>query len=101
MLNSNYDVTQVVIENYEHVVCAQVISSNDEFFLISAYFQYSHEVDPYLNVIDKILNNIQAKYKKIIIGADVNANSPTWFSSGTDERGEKIDEFILAKNLVL
>jgi len=89
VLNSSYDVTQLVIDNCDHVVCAQVISSNDEFFLISAYFQFSHEVDPYLNVIDKILNNIQAKNKKIIICADVNANSSTWFSSGIDERGEK------------
>lgn len=97
--NNDIDVMQISAENSEHIIVAQLMIRGDELFVISIYFQYSHEVEPYLALLDKIIRKLGNK--KILICADVNANSTHWFSKYTDQKGEKVYDFIIENGLVL
>jgi len=85
------------------VIAVQVVTGFGEFYLISAYFQFSHPVEPYLEVLDKCVGNIRYNYvnNQIIISADVNASSTSWYLRTTDDRDDTVDEFITANNLMI
>jgi len=101
--NPELDILQLNMEGSSHVIAVQVVTELHEFYLVSAYFQFSHPVEPYLVTLDKCVRNIRHNNinSQIIICADVNALSTSWFSRTTDERGDRVDEFITANNLVV
>jgi len=94
---------QLHVEGSSHVVAVQAMTDFGEFYLISAYFQFSHSVEPYLEVLDKLVGSIRHNNvnNQIIIAANVNASSTSWYSRTTDERGDAVEEFITANNLVI
>jgi len=57
----------------------------------------------YLEILDKCVRDIRHNNvnNQIVISADVNALSASWFSRTTDERGDKIEEFITDNDLVI
>lgn len=101
--NPNLDVLQLKMEDTKHVAAIQVIAGTYEFYLISAYFQFSHPVEPYLEVLDRCINRIKSKKanSEIVICADVNALSTSWFSRSTNERGDLVEDFIMDNNLIV
>jgi len=100
--NPNIDVLQLDLGNFSHVVAVQIITNTYELYLVSVYFQFSHLVEPYLTILDEYIAKIKNNVKnEIIICADVNALSASWFSRIKDDRGDKIKEFIMANNLVV
>lgn len=79
-----------------------------DVYAVSAYFQYSDPIDPYLHRLGIVMDRLRGK--RVIVCADVNAHSPLWHSlqrhySGrgqvVTERRAKMEEFILARQLVV
>jgi len=101
--NSNIDILQLYVEESNHIVAVQIKFESEKFYLISAYFQFSHSVEPYLSSLDEYIGKIRDcnANNEIVICADVNALSTSWFSRTTNETGDKIEEFIMANLIVL
>jgi len=99
--NPDVDVLQLDMEGSNHVIAVQIVTGSSEFYLISAYFQFSHPVEPFLAILENCISRIRRNDNgnQIIIAADVNASSPSWYSRITDERGDAVEEFIAANNL--
>ncbi|CAL1672523.1 unnamed protein product [Lasius platythorax] len=99
VLNQKIDVMQIDTESSSHVIGAYITTAVGDHYLIAAYFQYSHEVAPYINMLENMVKKIGRE--KRIICADVNANSVTWNSKSTDDRGEKVEELITDNRLII
>lgn len=52
--------------------------------LISGYFQFAHEVEPYLH-LQSVIDEVRGKEALICI--DSNAHSPEWYSGEEYEKG--------------
>lgn len=63
-----------------------------EIFAISAYFQYSVDTRSLTDRLTAITNKLGLD--RLIIGADVNAHSPLWYSERRNERGEVVEDFL-------
>jgi len=96
------DVLQLSVES-SHVIAIQVTSEGSGFYLVSAYFQFSHPVEPYLAQLETCIERIRRNNSgnEIIVAADVNALSTSWFARTTDERGDAVDDFIMGNNLTV
>ena len=82
-----------------HVVCAGLRYGRREIYVVSTYFQYKDDPDPYLNRLDSIISMIEPA--PMLIGADCNAHSTMWYGDETNERGEKIEDFLGANGLMV
>ncbi|CAK9834279.1 Retrovirus-related Pol polyprotein from type-1 retrotransposable element R1 (Fragment) [Anthophora retusa] len=82
-----------------HFACAEITTAAHIFYVVSAYFQCSDHIHPYLQHLERILEEL--KGNKIIICIDANAKSTLWHSQITDARGEALEELILQKNLFI
>lgn len=90
-------VFNLVMDKSEHVMCVQVKTETEEFYLINAYCQYSLPINPMLQSIERILDKIGNF--NVIITMDSNAKSRSWYAEETDERGKIVEEFLLHRNL--
>lgn len=97
VFNNNLTIMRLDHLSCEHIVCAQVESGSLSTYLVSAYFQFSHGIDPYIERLRRVLTAL--KGKRIILGIDANALSPLWYSKGTNERGGKMEDFIIEMGL--
>ena len=59
-------------------------------YLASIYFQCSHQIEPYLDKIRKIVTELPRQ--KLIIAADTNAKSTLWHCKYNDPRGDTLEE---------
>lgn len=82
-----------------HCSCVQINTRKGAVYLVSMYFQFSHEIEPYLQHLGEVIRQLRGK--KVIIGCDANAKSPVWGSRTLDERGRKLEDFIAENNLVI
>lgn len=98
VLNKDIDVMRIMSTSHVISVCLTVESG--DYYIIAAYMQFSDEVEPYLTELENMINKIGAN-KRIIICADCNSHSTAWFSSYTDARGERVEEFIASNSLIL
>lgn len=81
----------------EHIMCFQVITDCDNFYIINVYCQYSLEISPIITEIEYILDKL--KGNRIILTMDANAKSNLWFAGRADERGKELEEIILSQSL--
>jgi hypothetical protein len=97
----NRNITATLIDQYsnEKVLCTEIKTSTTKFILVNAYFQYGEIIDPYIDILNEILNNYQRE--QILIAADANAKSFLWNSSITDSRGEQLEDLIFTNNLAI
>lgn len=82
-----------------HVVCAGLRLGNREFYVVSAYFQFSEGPAEYLNRLEGVLDRTHPG--SILIGADVNARSSLWHCAETCERGLLVEDFLSSRGLVV
>jgi len=96
------DVLQLSVES-SHIIAIQVTSEFNKFYLVSAYFQFSHPIEPYLAQLETCIERIKRNNSgnDIIVAADVNALSTSWFARTTDERGDAMDDFIMGNKLAV
>lgn len=97
ILNPEFSVVKLEQFCNTHCICAEITASGYQFYVISAYFQYSDNIEPYLSHLDGIIRNLRGK--SIIISADANAKSHFWFSGETNDRGLLLEDFIATNNL--
>lgn len=60
----------------KHIMCFQVISEKDDFYIINVYCQFSIEIEPILTNVERIIKKL--KSNKFIITMDANAKSRLW-----------------------
>lgn len=60
----------------DHFVCGHV--EELDLYVVSAYFQYSHDIDQHLRQLEKTLDLLQGK--AVLVGGDFNTHSPLWHS---------------------
>lgn len=96
---SNTDLTVLKVEQLSntHCVCVVVTRGHISVFIVSVYFQWCDDVEPYIQHLDMVLQHL--KGKNVIVCADTNAKSELWHSNCTDERGEKLELLVAQHNL--
>lgn len=67
--------------------------------LIYGYFQCAHQIEPYLDNLQSILDGIRSE--EVLICIDANAHSPDWFSKEEDEKGVQMADFIQTNNITI
>lgn len=91
-----------------HCAVCHVAWGRSSLYLVSAYFQYSHDIQRHLKQMDKVFNALQGR--AVLVGADTNAHSPLWHSftrnyvgRGPDvaARRRAMEDFLLARDLVV
>lgn len=82
-----------------HCVCVHITCDIGSFYLVSMYFQCSHEIGGYLIQLSKVLDLL--KGKPVLVAADANAKSPLWGSKHKDTRGGQLEEIIAQFDLVV
>ncbi|CAK9816584.1 Retrovirus-related Pol polyprotein from type-1 retrotransposable element R1 (Fragment) [Anthophora quadrimaculata] len=97
--NPTYTVTTLGHLSNTHFACAEVITATHKLYVISAYFQCSDPIEPYLKHLEYVLHEL--KGRKIIICIDANAKSSLWHSNQTDDRGEALEELIVHNRLYI
>ena len=97
IFNSRLTVMKIDHLSNKHFTCVLIEKGALAFYLVSAYFQFSHEIQPYLNKLEEILRAL--KGKKVIIGIDANAESPLWHASNLNARGKLLEDFVAQGNL--
>lgn len=90
--NENITVTQVTNLCTEHLITAEVINGDDKWIIASLYAQYSHDIQPYAQLLKDVLHS--AGNRKAMILADINARSTLWHSNKTDDRGRIINDVL-------
>lgn len=97
----NPDLTVLKVEQLSntHCVCIEITGKGFKGFVINTYFQWSENIEPYIQHLDKVLQHL--KGNSIIVCADTNAKSNLWHSNCTDERGEKLENLIAQHNLYI
>lgn len=80
-----------------HIVCVQVDNGKTATYIVSAYFQYSKPIEPYIERIGNIVRLLNGK--RIVVCADANAYSPLWFSDKTTTEGELVEFLLMERNL--
>ena len=69
-----------------------------EVVVVSAYFPYESNLCPTAEVIE-IIKFCEDKGWDLLLGCDANAHHLTWGSSDTNNRGEKLLQFLSTTNL--
>ena len=78
IINEKLQVVNIAQFMDTHVNCLEIIHRHGSVILVNYYFQFSWEIEPFLNK----LQNIHSKFrnKEIIHMCDCNAKSTWWFS---------------------
>lgn len=66
---------------------------------VSAYFQFAHPIEPYLDQLQVIIDELRGQM--VLIGADANAHSRLWYSGAADERGDLMHNLIERNDLII
>ena len=97
IFNSKITATLITQLSDEWTICLELRSSVGKFIMVTSYFQYSHEIGPYIQRFREI-NQLYAN-EKVIYTGDINAKSTLWHGRNTDKRGEEMEELISELNL--
>src|SRR5436190_14484365 len=95
--NKEIETFQLSHMDTKHVMCFQVLTGDNDFYIINAYCQFSLEIEPILNDIEKIINSINSQ--RLMILMDSNAKSRLWYAGDTDDRGKAVEEFLITNRL--
>lgn len=101
ILNKIFTATLIGDISTSHCVCAHIEGPTGDFYVISAYLQYSLPAGLILQQIHAALKKIGNR--KVIIGMDANGVSPSWSFHAdveTDERGAMVEDFLAQWNLL-
>lgn len=67
--------------------------------LISGYFQCAHEVEPYLQHLQSVIDEVRGE--DVLICIDSNAHSPEKYSGEEDEKDRTMMDFIIQNSLII
>lgn len=95
--NNKIEVFHLAHFDTPHIMCFQVMSEIENFYIINVYCQFSLQIELFLNDLENIISKI--KPNKIIITMDANAKSDLWFSEELDDRGRAVEDFLITNRL--
>lgn len=107
-LNSSIAVTVLTQLSNEYCIVAHLAHEDFGLHIISAYFQYCHDIGRHISHLESVLRRLPSS--PIIIGVDSNAHSPLWYCDrrqyvgrgpDTDYRRNQMEGFILGLDLQL
>ena len=92
--NPSIHITFISQLSNAHCACAEIRAPGFSFYVVSHYFQWSHEIEEHLSHLEKVL--FALKGKRVLVGADTNANSSLCGPKDTrsNPRGLKLEKFI-------
>lgn len=73
ILDQEMEILQITNMETEHLMCFQVLTKEEQFYIVNMYCQFSLPTSPILTTLENILNKL--KGNKIIITMDANARS--------------------------
>lgn len=97
IMDQEIEILQITNMETEHLMCFQVLTKEEQFYIVNVYCQFSLPMSPILATLENILNKLEGN--KIIITMDANARSEWWFSGETDERGRELEELVITQKL--
>jgi hypothetical protein len=71
----------------------------EELIVPSAYFSYDSDEPPPIKEMKDIIDHCQSMETQLIVGCDDNAHRVLWGSTGTNQTGEGLMEFLVSSNL--
>jgi len=74
-----------------------MVHREQKYFAASIYFDHEEQIENKFHKIDEIMSFINGG--RILIAADCNARSKTWYDVLTNSRGKKLEEYIASKQL--
>lgn len=83
----------------QNLLAAKIKKGNREIVVVNCYCPPRESVNATLSKIENFIRN--SNYLDILIMGDFNAKAELWGSHITDEKGDKIIEFIVSNNLTL
>ena len=69
----------------------EISYGNFKFYGISSYFDITEDIEINIRDIEHILN--YSKGQGLLIAADSNARSKTWYDTITNQRGKALEDF--------
>lgn len=75
------------------------ISKNKEITFQSAYFKYCQDIKPHINLLEKLFINAKKEKHTLLSGVDTNAHSLLWYSADENERGQLLEDCVLANDI--
>lgn len=72
----------------DYGVCVWLKGDFGEMFVVSTYYRYGYDIEPYLAYVDRMRKFV--KVGRVIFGMDANAATSLWFSK--DEGGSREKE---------
>lgn len=94
MVKDGLNCTHVTRLSTPNCTVIRITVLEKDLYFASAYFKYNEPTHIHLAQLERVL--LGAGSSSIIIGADVNAKSPLWYSTHLDEKGEMVETFIAA-----
>ena len=70
---------------------AKISYRNTKFYRISLYFDITEDIEINIRKTEQILNYL--KGQGLLIAADSNARSKTWYDTITNQRGKVLEDF--------
>jgi len=95
--NKRLEIFHLAQYDSPHLMCLQVMSEQEDFYIINIYCQFMLPIAPFMDHIEKIINSLRST--KYIILMDSNAKSNLWFANDTDERGRVVEDFLINNKL--
>lgn len=95
--NDSITVTQLEQFKNEHIVCAHLKTKEGSFYIVLIYCQFSYKIKGFLTKLQEIIRKLGEN--KIIITGDF--KSVLWYNKETDEKGEKLEEFVSENDLII
>lgn len=102
VVNPRLAVTVLDELSSSHCLVAHIVHGNDSFHLVSAYFQYSHDVAIHVSGMERVLNKLGDS--RVLVGVDSNAHSPMWHSEWrqrTDRGHDAVRRRTLVEGIIL
>jgi len=90
--NKQLEVFHLAQYDTSHIMCLQVVSSREDFYIINIYCQFMLPIEPFIDQMEKIIRNLRPSNYIVM---DSNARSNLWFANETDARGKAIEEFLI------
>lgn len=83
----------------QHFSTAEFNTRMGKLYIVSGYFQFQDQIEPYLDHLGLILERLRGKH--VLIGIDANARSQLWHADVTDDRGLELEVLIETYGLIV
>jgi hypothetical protein len=97
VINSKIDAILIAQLSEEDTVVLEIVHRKQKCFAASMYFDHEEQTENKFYKLDEIISF--SNEGRILIAANCNATSKTWYDVLTKSRGRKLEEYITSKQL--